>query len=517
MRTGTESAPPASNVVDGPDGRMIQNVSPASGKPLPPVAVASDAQVQEAVRRAREAQRGWAASGWRERKRRLLRFRDALNDNLERIADIIVLENGKAPIEAKLHEVLVLMIHVHHLAMRAERILRGHPVHLHLFWPLKRSRIEYDPRGVVGVIAPWNFPLNLGVVDAMMAIAAGNAAVLKPSEYTPLCALRAKEIFDESGMDPDLLQVVPGDGATGAALVRSGVDMVMFTGSVASGRKVAAACGERLIPCVTELGGKDVAIVLPDADLGKAVRRVALGGVLNAGQACAGYERILVHRSLFDPFVRELTAFVSELRVGDGTRDPNVEVGAITMPDQLQTIERHVEDARTKGATIHVGGQRLELGEGRFYAPTVLTGVTDDMACWREESFGPIIPVRAYDALDEAVTVANDTPYGLTAYVLTGSSRHGEAVARQLHVGSVIINDMPFNKGLPEAPWGGVKESGLGRIGGVESLRALCHPKHINGPRFDLELPWGYPYRGRNRRFVRFLRWLLRDPQSRLV
>lgn len=506
-----------SNIVEVPEGSVIQNVSPATGKPLPPVRVATDAQVLEAVERAREAQRSWAGLSWSERKRRLLRFRDALNDNMERITNIVTLENGKAPLEGDLHEVLVLMIHVHHLAMRSKKILRPQPVHLHLFWPLKRSRIEYVPRGVVGVIGPWNFPLNLSVVDALMAIAAGNAAVLKPSEYTPLCALKVKEVFDESGMDPDLLQVVPGGRSTGEALVKSGVDMVMFTGSVAAGRKVAAACGERLIPCVTELGGKDVAIVLPDADMGKAVRRVAFGGLLNTGQACAGYERILVPRPMFDPFVRALSEFVGKLRVGDGTRDPNVEVGAITMPQQLETIERHVADARAKGAKIHVGGHRMELGGGRYYAPTVITEVTDDMDCWTEETFGPLIPIRAYDTVDEAVEMANDTPYGLTAYVLTGSSRHGEAVGRRLDVGSVIVNDMPFNKGIPEAPWGGVKNSGLGRIGGDESLRALCHRKHINSPRIDVELPWSFPYRGRNRVFVKLLRWLLRDPQSRVV
>ncbi|HEY0841073.1 MAG TPA: aldehyde dehydrogenase family protein [Vulgatibacter sp.] len=509
-------APHRSNVHDG----AIHNTEPATGRPFPPLPVAGPDEVRAVVARAREAQARWAALSWGERKAGLLAFRERLVARTDEVADLLARENGKARFEALTHEIFPIADLTTFFAKRARRMLRDERIPLHLFGAIKRSHLRFEPRGVIGVISPWNFPFSIPMGDVVMALAARNAVVVKPSEWTPRILLLAKEIFVEAGLDPDLFGVVPGGGETGAALVESDVQMVIFTGSVATGRRVGEACGRRLIPYVAELGGKDAAIVLPDAPIEATAKQVVWGAFANSGQICASVERVLVHESIREPFVAKVVELTRALRQGDpaAAGADHVDVGAMVVPSQFELVRRQVEDAQAKGATILVGGCPPETDAaadaegagrtaGRFFPPTVLTDVTGDMDVWREETFGPCLPIRTFRTEAEAIREANDTPFGLSAYVFSNDLRRAEAVAEKLEAGTVMINDVLYTHALPETPWGGVKQSGMGRVHGRRGLEELCEIRHVNRPRLRLPPLWTFPYR--ESRFRAF-RWAMR-------
>ncbi len=494
----------------------IANFEPASGAPLRPVAVATDEDVERAVARARRAQAAWAALPWSERRDRLLAFRDRLLDRADDVAETISRETGKPRIEARVHEILPIADLTHYFATRAERFLRDRPVFHHLLWPYKRGYVRYEPRGVLGIVSPWNFPFTLPMGDVIMGLAARNAVVVKPSEWTPHSMLIARDLLAEARIDPDLVGVVCGYGPTGAALVDR-ADMVIFTGSVRTGRKIAARCGERLVPCVLELGGKDAAIVLPDADVADAARKVVTGAFLNSGQVCASIERCLVHEALYEPFVDEVVRLTKALRQGDPNAGEPVDVGAMVTPAQVEVVRRHLADAQAKGARILAGGG-IHTDHGRFVEPTVLVDVTDDMLCWTEETFGPLLPIRTYADVDEAVALANDTDYGLDAYVFGGSVAKAEDVANRLEAGGVVVNDLLYHHGAPEVPWGGWKSSGVGRVhNGKDGLRELCEMRYVGLPRSRMDLPVTFPYTERKQAFFDRIGRLLRSPLSRFL
>lgn len=484
---------PSANVVDG----EIRNIEPATGRPLPPLRVTPPEEVRAVVERARAAQARWAALGWKERERRLLAFRSLLVHCLEDLVQVLMQESGKPRFEALSHEIFPVVDLTAFFARRAKRILRDERIGLHLLGPLKKSRIRYLPRGVIGVIGPWNYPFSIPIGDAVMALAAGNAVVVKPSEWTPRILLEAQALFREAGIDPDLVGVVLGGGETGAALVEAGVDMVIFTGSVATGRRVGAACGARLIPFVAELGGKDPAIVLPDAKVANVARQIVWGGFANCGQICASVERVLVHESIAAPFVDEVVRLTRTLRQGDpvAAGAAHVDLGAMVVPRQVEIVRRHVEDAVARGARVLTGGRAFGEGGARFFEPTVLVDVTPDMLVWREETFGPVLPIRTFRDEEQAIREANDSPYGLSAYVFGRDRRRAERVAERLEAGTVVVNDLLYTHALPETPWGGMKHSGLGRVHGLQGLKDLCEIQHVNTPRVDVLPLWLYPYR----------------------
>lgn len=499
-----------------PAHETIANREPASGRPLRPVAVATPEDVRRAVERARRAQAQWARLSWGERKARLLAFRDRLLDRAEDVIETVSRETGKPRFEARVHEVIPIADLAHYFATRAERFLRDRPVHHHLFWPYKRGYVRYEPRGVVGIVSPWNFPFTLPMGDVIMALAARNAVVVKPSEWTPHSMLIARDLLAEARIDPDLVGVVCGAGPTGAALVDE-VDMVVFTGSVSTGRKIAARCGERLIPSIMELGGKDAAIVLPDADIEHAARKVVTGAFANSGQICASIERCLVHEALYERFCDAVVRITAALRQGDPSESDEIDVGAMVTPHQVEIVRRHIDDAVVKGARILTGG-KVHTERGRFVEPTVLVDVTDDMLCWSEETFGPLLPIRPYGDVDEAVRMANDTIYGLNAYVFGGSVSKAEDVANRLEAGAVLVNDVLYNHGAPEAPWGGWKASGVGRVhNGKDGLRDLCEMRYVGLPRGRLEVPTTFPYTRRKEAFFERIAGLLRSPFSRFL
>jgi succinate-semialdehyde dehydrogenase/glutarate-semialdehyde dehydrogenase len=343
-----------------------------------------------------------------------------------------------------------------------------------------------------------------------MALMAGNAVVVKPSELTPLTGLKIKEVFDRAGLADGVLQIVTGDGSTGAALVGSGLDKIMFTGSVATGKRVAEAAAKYLTPVVLELGGKDPMIVLDDANVQNAARGAVWGAFANSGQTCSSVERCYVHETIAEKFVREVVTETKRLHQSVGT-DKAADVGSMTSEQQLRLVERHVDDAVDKGATALVGGHRLADTPGAFFEPTVLIDVDHDMDIMREETFGPVLPIMTFKTDDEAVRLANDTSYGLTASVWSGSIARGKRVAERIDAGTVMVNEVLYTHGIAQTPWGGLKQSGLGRTHGRGGLLELVSARHIhvNHLGFIPDLWWfnytpeaGRLFRGFARRFA---------------
>ncbi len=475
--------------------QVIRNTEPATGKPLPEVPVMTADQVHDAIRRARAAQPAWAALSFAERRRKLVAFKDRILDHAEEICDLLSRENGKPRIEALMHEVVPAVDFTLFYARRARRVLRNEKIRLRLF-PNKASYIKYVPRGVIGSITAWNFPFSFFVSDVVTALAAGNAVVLKPSEFTSLISLKGKELCDEAGIPSDIVQVVTGFGPTGAALYDSAdpelrVDAVVFTGSVPTGRRIAAACGEKLIPCITELGGSAPAIGGADVDIERAAKSVVYGAFANSGQICVSVNRVFVDERIAQPFTEKVVEITKGLRQG---AEGEVDVGAVTTPAQLEIVKRHVADALQKGATAATGGAPAP-GPGRFFPPTVLTNVKPDMAVMHEETFGPLMPITSFKSEDDAIRMANDTPFGLMGYVFSRDKRRARELAERIRAGTVIVNDVLYTYGTPETPWGGVKQSGIGRVHAEQALKDLCEMRHVNVERFHINVPWMYPYK----------------------
>lgn len=480
---------------DGPTSarELVRSYAPATGALLGEVPVATTEDVRRAVARARRAQEAWALLPLPERRDRVLRFRNALVERAEEIVDLAVRETGKTRHDALVTEIFATAEIATWYAANAESILAPRRIEL-AHMKHRRAYVHYVPRGVVGVISPWNFPVVLTLGDAIAALLAGNAVVVKPSEVTPLVVQKTKDVWDATGLPEDLFQVVHGYGKTGADLIDAGVDKIVFTGGVATGRKVAAMCGERLIPCTLELGGKAPLIACEDCDLERTARAIVFGGFLNSGQVCLSVERVYAHAAIHDRLLERVVGLVSELRQGDPATS-EVDVGAITFPRQLEIVEAHVRDAVAKGAVVRAGGRRRP-GAGCFYEPTVLAGCDHGMTVMTEEIFGPIVPFMKVASEEEAIRLANDSHLGLNAYVFTKDRERGCRIAERVAAGTVMVNDVIVNYAMPEAPFGGVKKSGLGRVHGEEGLRAMCEERHVNVDRFgslEREPTW-YPY-----------------------
>jgi len=486
----TQQMQPGSN---GSQTAAIVSYAPVSGERLGEVPVMNAEQVRDVVARARRAQDAWAVLSVEERGERLLRYRDALIDRGEEVIDLLSRETGKPRHEALLHELLLVADMITYWAKAAPRILAHEERPLHLF-KHRRTVVTYTPRGVVGIISPWNFPLQLMLRDVIVAVIAGNAAVVKPSEVTPLICVKAKEIWDACGMPEDLFGMVTGYGPTGAALIDAGIDMCVLTGSVQTGRRVAAACGERLIPCVMELGGKAPLIACHDCDIERTARSIVGGGFAHSGQVCLSVERVYAHRDVYEPLLARATELTQKLRHGD----PAIEfcdIGGITFEKQIEVAENHIADAVSKGAEIRTGGKRIS-GAKQAFEPTILANCTHDCSVMTEEIFGPIVPFMRVSSEEEALTLANQSHLGLNAYVFSEDPVRARRLAEHIDAGCVIVNDVLLNGGITEAPFGGIKHSGFGRVMGEEGLRAMCNVRHINLERIKLppNNPFAFPY-----------------------
>lgn len=463
MSQQVSALPGASTIVDG----ELISTNPASGEQVARLKASSAEEVRATVDRARAAGVWWAGLGYAERKRRLLKWRSAMVKRIHELAELTSREGGK-PVDEAILEQFATVDHIAWAARHARKTLKRRRTAGSLIQPEYAAYKSYEPYGVVGVIGPWNFPIFTPIGSIAYALAAGNAVVFKPSEYTPAIGQFYVDLFAEVVPEQPVLQIVHGFGDVGAALCRSGVNKVSFTGSPATARKVMAACAETLTPVLIEGGGKDAVIVADDANLDAAAESVAWGANFNAGQACVGIERAYVHERVYDAFVDKLVKETQKVQTGE-------HIGPITMPAQRDIIKSHIDGAMAGGGRAVLGGP--DAVRGAYVKPTILVDVPEGLPTVRKETFGPTLTVAKVSSLDEAVRLANDTVYGLGAAVF--SRRHGFDVAHRLRTGMVSINSTFSFAVLPTLPFGGVGDSGFGRIHGEDGLREFARAKAI--------------------------------------
>ena len=451
---------------------------PATGEEVGRAPLTLPEEVARAVGRARSSQAAWAATSFRARGRIILRARKIILGELDEIALLISRETGKPIAEAIAMEMAPGLDLMQYFARKTESLLQRERINVGLYgWMGRTSYLVHKPIGVVGIISPWNFPWATPLAEVVMGLMAGNAVVLKPSELTPLTALKIKEVLEQAGLPDELLQVVTGDGSTGAALIGAGVNKIMFTGSVATGRRVAEAAANYLIPVVLELGGKDPMIVLEDAHIENAARGAVWGAFANCGQSCAAVERCYVNETVSQKFT---DAVVAETKRLQQSGDKQSDLGPMSSEQQLRVVERHVYEATAQGALALTGGERTSDAAGPFFPPTVLINVNQEMNVMREETFGPVLPIMKFKTDDEAIRLANDSLYGLTASIWTNDLARGKRIAEQIDAGTVMINEALYVHAVGQTPWGGVKHSGFGRTHGRAGLLELVNQQHIH-------------------------------------
>jgi acyl-CoA reductase-like NAD-dependent aldehyde dehydrogenase len=485
--------------VAGVTEMMVSEIAvenPATGEVIAHVPDLGPEQVAELARAARAAQPAWESLGFEGRGRVLRRAQKWVVDNSERLIETIVSETGKAYEDALIAEVMYAANAFGFWAKHAPSFLGDERIRSAA--PLLKGKkliVRYRPLGLVGVIGPWNYPLTNSFGDCIPALAAGNVVILKPSEVTPLTSLLLADALRECGVPESVFAVATGRAGTGAALIDE-VDMINFTGSTATGRKIMARAAETLTPVSLELGGKDPMIVLADADVERAANHAVYYSMLNGGQTCISIERVYAEAPIYDDFVAKVTEKARALRNGRPAGPGTTDVGAITFPPQVDIVERHVQDAVEKGAQIVVGGARGHHGEGgHWYEPTVIVGVDHTMELMREETFGPTLPIMKVADAEEAIRLANDSQYGLAASVFSKDAARGEAVARRIEAGAVCINDALVNYSALELPMGGVKASGMGHRHGAGGIRKFAHQQALLvsrlHPRKEIHM---YPY-----------------------
>ena len=459
----------------GPATPTFESLNPANGDVVGTYPIASKADVDAAVARAREAADWWGNLTFKERAEFLLTWRSVITRRIAQLADVSHLETGKPHSDAQL-EIVLAIDHIAWAAKHAKKVLGSQKVKSGMLMANQASTVEYKPLGVVGVIGPWNYPVFTPCGSIAYALAAGNAVVFKPSEYTPGVGQWLADTFTEVVHGRPVFQVVTGLGDTGNSLCTSGVNKLAFTGSGATGKKVMAACATNLTPVIIEAGGKDALIVDEDADLAKAAEGALWSGLANAGQTCIGTERVYVHEKVFDKFMAEITEQAKELRAGS---DPEAKIGPITMPSQIGIIKSHIDDAIAKGANVVMGGSDA-VGD-RFVQPTILTHVPENSTEITDETFGPTLAINPVKSMDEAIELTNATRYGLAGSVY--AKKDGVAIARRIRSGMTSVNAVTAFAGVPGLPFGGVGESGFGRIHGPDGLKEFTYAKAITRQR----------------------------------
>jgi len=480
-------------------GGDLHATSPIDGAPLGDVPCATPEEVRAAVERGRRAAEGWGRTPLAERLRRLGSLRTVIMSDLDAVVARITAATGKPDLEALTGDVLTTLDTIAYLEAHAAEVLASEPRPGHRLAPRSEFRVDYEPLGVVGIIAPWNYPLQLAMLPLVTALAAGNAVVLKPSELVPTVGVLIGELCDRAGLPPGVVQVVQGGPAVGEALVAARPDKLFFTGSVPTGKKIVAAAAEHLVPLELELGGKDPMLVFADAPFERAVNGAVYGAFVNAGQACVSVERVYVEAAIYERFVAAVTEATLKLRVGSGRA---VELGPLIRPAQCDWVEAHVDDALQQGARLTTPRERV----GNRLGPLVLRDVTHAMRVMTEETFGPVLPIMPFRTEAEAIELANATRYGLNASVWTRDQARAERVVRALVVGSCAVNDVLKNIANPHLPFGGERESGWGRYHGPEGLRAFSRTKAVmlNDGAASTEMNW-FPFRPVNYEIVKSL------------
>lgn len=472
--------------------REIPCHNPATGASLGAVAVTTPEQVSQCVARARVAQKRWARSSFAQRRAVLQHIMDYVLEHADALCEEIVTDSGKTYENAMLGEILPICNKLKWTIKNGERYLKPEKVGSGILMH-KQGRIEYLPLGVVACIIPWNYPLQNIISSLVAPLMAGNAVILKASEMVAWSSARFQRITDQAlekeGFSPDLVQIINGYGDTGAALVRGGVQKILFIGSVNNGRRIIEGSAEHLTPVVMELGGKDPFIVCADADMDRAVHSALGGTFINLGQNCIASERVIVYEAVYDEFVRRIAEYAAAMRQGVPDRKGAVDVGAITSPIQLELVERLVKGARAQGARAVAGGALTEGKGGQFYPPTILVDVTPEMEIATSEVFGPVMLIFKVKDEDEAIALANSTDFGLHSTVMSADATKAERIASQLEAGATCINDFGLCYLNQDLPFGGVKYSGYGRMNGRDGLRAYTNQKAVLKDRFG----WGVP------------------------
>lgn len=470
---------------------VLEMRNPATAEKLGELRAASKEEVQQKMTLAREAGSSWKAVPLKERLAYMRRLRIILVDRAEELAENIAQDTGKVKLEALMSDLFPTVGLIRYYEKKAASILKSKrvPTPLALFG--RRSRIEYRPMGVVAVISPWNYPFQLSLAPVISALIAGNTILLKPSEISPFTGKVIEELLDSIALPKGVAQVVHGGKETGSHLVAAGPDKIFFTGSAATGKKIMAAAAEQLIPVELELGGKDPMVVFADADLERAANGALWGAFTNVGQTCMAVERVYVEASVVDDFVQKVKEKTEQLRVG---QEKVSDLGSMTSPQQVEIVEAHLKDAVAKGARVLCGGKRQNR-ETLHFEPTVLVDVDHSMKIMREETFGPVLPIMPFASEEEAVQLANETPYGLNASVWSRDLKKAEKVAAGIDSGNVCLNDVMIGIANPHLPYGGNKESGMGRYHGPEGLLTFSHPTSVLSHRGKKkrELNW-FPY-----------------------
>jgi acyl-CoA reductase-like NAD-dependent aldehyde dehydrogenase len=473
----------------------LPSINPATGEVVGHFERTLPAQVAETVAHARVAQAAWGQLSVDDRCAELRELGERILASRNELAEAVVRESGKPRVEALFADIFVALDSAKYWSVNAANALRAQRVpHHSMAAKAKRGYTVYEPLGVIVIISSWNYPLAIPLSQIIPAVAAGNAVVCKTSDFTPQCGAMIEKLFLDAGFPNDLVTIVQGGGEVGQALIDAAPDKVMFTGSVATGRRVAEACAKKLIPSVLELGGKDAMIVLADADLDVASSAAVWGSYTNCGQVCLSVERLFVEEPVSEAFAARCVEKTKKLRLGPGS-DPSTDVGPLIRQQHVRRMSELIEDAVSRGAKVLCGGNaRPDLGPN-FFEPTVIAGVNSTMKLFQEETFGPILAIQAVRNAEEAVTRANDSVFSLAASVWTGDVPRGEAIAKRLRAGAVMVNDAISYFGIAEAPHGGCGASGWGRTHGKAGLLEMVHTKYIDVDRLPRrEKPWWYRY-----------------------
>jgi acyl-CoA reductase-like NAD-dependent aldehyde dehydrogenase len=473
----------------------LPSINPATGDAIGYFEKTQPSALPQIVGRARVAQAVWARVPMRERCARFRDLRDCIMSSRDALADAVVAESGKPRAEALFADIFVAVDTAAFFAKNGRRVLQPERVpHHSIAAKAKGGYLLYEPLGVIGIISSWNYPLAIPMSQIIPAVAAGNSVICKTSDFTPHCGALIEKLFADAGLPKDLVTIVQGGGEVGQALIDADPDKILFTGSVATGRRVAEACAKRLIPTVLELGGKDAMLVLADADLDIAASAAVWGSYTNCGQVCLSVERLFVEQSVSDEFAARCMAKTKKLRLGSGN-DPTTDVGPMIRPQHVQRMVELIEDAVSRGARVLYGGHpRVDLGPN-FFEPTVITNVDSTMKLSQEETFGPILAIQAVASSEEAVKRANDSPFALSASVWTRDAARGQAIAKRLRAGAVMVNDAISYFAIAEAPHGGCGASGWGRTHGRAGLLEMVQTKYIDVDRLPRrEKPWWYRY-----------------------